>query len=1046
MADAGEDIYKRFFHILPSMLATVGFDGRFVELNKAWQEQLGFASSEMTGVPCADFIHPEDQELAAASFKHIREGEIPAPFEARFKASKGGYRWLHLRLAADAERELLYAAATDITTSKLTEQDLRDNEATLRGLIDKSPLPIGIQSLDGKTEYFNAIYTSTYGYTAQDTPDRASWMAACAPDPQYRAELEARFNQAFAAVKDSGRDYMPGLSFKLTCKNGEVRDVSIIGVVSGGKILAVFEDMTARVRTEQALRESEATLRHIIDKAPMSMAIVAMDGTIEYINHKAEETFGYPHSDIPTMDRWWTLAYPDEAYRKQVIARFMGHVAEAIEKNGEVAGEEYVAACKDGSKKTCFIFGVIAGGKVFVMFDDITRRVAAEKSVRDSERTLRSILDQAPLAIVIQAPDNAFEFINHKFTEYFGYTREDVPTLEHWAKLAYPDEKYRKEMVSWQAPQIERSAKTGREMDEIVVKVNCKGGAKKTIRITGIVISGRKTVSLLEDITARVETERALRESESRYRAMIETTGTGYVIINKEGRVMDANREYVRLTGHKDLKEVLGHTILDWTAPYEKEKNAAAVARCAQQGYINNFEVDYAGPDGTIIPVEINATVTQRDGVPHILTLCRDISERRQNTRLLRESEDKFRTVTEKSIVGVYLIQDDKFVYVNPALAKAFGYTIEEITGKKGPEDLTAPRDWPTVKENLRRRFSRETQSLNYEFKSVRKDGSEIDVEVYGSLTDYAGKPAVIGTLLDVTARRLAQEEIAKLNAGLEQRVGERTAELSAANEDLMQEISQRIQAEKDKDKLREELQQAQKMEAVGRLAGGIAHDFNNILVSISGYAEFMLKSLPAGAQGREDLAEILLETEKGASLTRQLLTFSRKQPVQPKVLDLNAVAVDTQKMLKRLIGANMHLESKLEPGLDRIMADPGQISQVIMNLVLNARDAMPEGGRITLETRNTEIGQEYLKMRLVPKPGRYVLLSVSDTGTGMTPETLQHLFEPFYTTKEPGKGTGLGLPTLYGIVSQAHGGIDVESEPGRGATFRIYFPRTLAA
>ena len=175
-------------------------------------------------------------------------------------------------------------------------------------------------------------------------------------------------------------------------------------------------------------------------------------------------------------------------------------------------------------------------------------------------------------------------------------------------------------------------------------------------------------------------------------------------------------------------------------------------------------------------------------------------------------------------------------------------------------------------------------------------------------------------------------------------------------------------------------------------------------------------------------------------------MTFSRKQPVQAKVMDLNAAAVDTQKMLKRLIGANMHLESRLQPGLDRITADPGQVSQVIMNLVLNARDAMPEGGRITLETRNTEIGQEYLKMRLVPKPGHYVLLSVSDTGTGMTPEIMQHIFEPFYTTKEPGKGTGLGLPTVYGIVSQAHGGIEVESEPGRGTTFRIYFPRTLAA
>lgn len=533
--------------------------------------------------------------------------------------------------------------------------------------------------------------------------------------------------------------------------------------------------------------EGDSTLRKIIDRAPMSMAIVSMDGAIEYINRKAEETFGYPHAEIPNMDRWWVLAYPDEAYRREVIARWMGRVQEAFIKKTEIDGGEYLVTCKDGSKKTCFIFGVIAADKVFVMFDDITRRGIAE---------------------------------------------------------------------------------------------------------------------------------RALRESESLYRALIETTGTGYVVVDGQGKVLDANREYVRLSGHKDLKEIMGRSVLEWTAPHEKEKNAKAVAQCARDGFIWNFEVDYQDKAGKITPIEINATVVTRAGVPQILTLCRDITKRRQNL-----------------------------------------------------------------------------------------------------------------------------EEIRRLNENLEKMVTERTADIITANLELKTEIAQRAEAEKAREELREELLQAQKMEAVGCLAGGIAHDFSNILAAISGYAEFLIKGLPAGAPMRDDLAEILLETERGALLVRQLTAMGRKQPIEMKVLDLNEIAADACKMLTRLIGANMRLETRLSPEICRTKSDPGQVSQVIMNLVVNARDAMPEGGKITLETVNETLGEKQSGMSLPPGPGKYVVLSVADTGCGMAPEIVARIFEPFFTTKEQGKGTGLGLSTVYGIVRQAQGGIAIKTGPGRGTTFKIYFP-----
>jgi PAS domain S-box-containing protein len=241
--------------------------------------------------------------------------------------------------------------------------------------------------------------------------------------------------------------------------------------------------------------------------------------------------------------------------------------------------------------------------------------------------------------------------------------------------------------------------------------------------------------------------------------------------------------------------------------------------------------------------------------------------------------------------------------------------------------------------------------------------------------------------------------------------------------------------------RLGEELRQAQKMEAVGRLAGGIAHDFNNLLTVINGYGELMLSDLRPDHPLRPALEEIHRAGERAAELTRRLLAFSRKQMLQPKVLDLNQVVADTEQMLRRLIGEDIAIEMRLDPEIGRVKVDPGQLSQVIVNLAVNARDAMPEGGRLTLETGNAFLNSAYTRENPGVAPGAYARLTIRDTGTGMGPEVLDHIFEPFFTTKGPGKGTGLGLPMVYGTIKQSGGHIEVETAPGRGTTFHIYLP-----
>jgi len=372
----------------------------------------------------------------------------------------------------------------------------------------------------------------------------------------------------------------------------------------------------------------------------------------------------------------------------------------------------------------------------------------------------------------------------------------------------------------------------------------------------------------------------------------------------------------------------------------------------------------------------------------------------RSAEQALVESEERFRTLASLATEGILIHDRGHILEVNQRFVDLIGRkSPAELIGTDGVEGI----GFTEASKRAVLEAIRTNPAGAYRVDVVRPDGTTLNAETRGAAITYLGRTARIVYMWDV---------------------------------------GDRLRAEAERSRLEEGLRQAQKLESVGRLAGGIAHDFNNLLTVIGGNVALAVVGLPPDDERLELLSEAERAVHSAANLTRQLLTFSRKQVIAPQVVNINAAVGELDKMLRRLIGEDVDLQTTLEPGLGQTLVDVGQLEQILVNLVVNARDAMPDGGKLTVETANVTLDEEYCKTHVDARPGRHVMLAVSDEGTGMTDEVRQHIFEPFFTTKSSGRGTGLGLPMVYGAVRQHGGHLAVYSEPGRGATFKIYLPR----
>jgi PAS domain S-box-containing protein len=491
---------------------------------------------------------------------------------------------------------------------------------------------------------------------------------------------------------------------------------------------------------------------------------------------------------------------------------------------------------------------------------------------------------------------------------------------------------------------------------------------------------------------------RRLLESQQVFRLISENAADMIAVVDVQGRRIYNSQSYERVLGYtpEDLRT---SSSFEQIHPEDRERVRAASLETQRTGIGKTLEYRMRHKNGSWRVLESTASViSSATGVPEKLVIVnRDITDRKKALEALRISEASFRSVVEDAPYGIYQADDEgRFLRVNPALQRMLGYSNadELLSVNLEREIFRRLEDFRTMQETL--------HSLD-EFKDLeidwrQKDGKYITVRCSG--------------------RRVKEEN------------GE-----SGFHEVFAEDVT-------DKRVLERQLRMAGKMEAIGRLSGGIAHDFNNLLGVMIGYSQLLKRKLKTERELSEYAEEIEKAGQRAASLTKQLLAFSRQQILTPTVLDLNVLVADMEKMLPRLIGEDVTVRIALDSGLGTVKADRGQVEQVIMNLAVNARDAMPSGGTLHIQTANSELDELYTREHPGARPGRYVTLAVRDSGIGMDQETITHIFEPFFTTKELGKGTGLGLATVYGIVKQSDGYIAVDSMPGQGACFQIFLPR----
>jgi two-component system, cell cycle sensor histidine kinase and response regulator CckA len=696
---------------------------------------------------------------------------------------------------------------------------------------------------------------------------------------------------------------------------------------------------------------------------------------------------GYQDAELLALPSAFVLVHPEDrqAVSERVERRLAGEEVPSRYRSRMIRRDGVAVPVEVGVRR------VRESSRVVIIFRDISAQVNAEQSLRDTESKFRTVAEMTS-ALIFIVQRSGLRYVNPAAEAITGYTRDELARMDV-REIIHPDS-----LALMRAQRTSPDAVQGRRGELCIVS---KGGERRWLDVAfGVTIFEGEPAAIgtAFDVTERRRAEESLRDSEERYRLLFERNVVGVYRTTMSGAVLECNEAFAHIFGYASREAALRQQAQTFhKSPASRER---FLSRLRASGTLNNYELEGQRPDGSTVWILEHVTLLPGPEGPdqQMLGTVIDITERKRTEEALRASEQRYRELFENANDIIYTHDLlGRFTSLNSAGEQITGYTREEAL-TFNVADLVVPEQLPLVHQMIQDKLERRGVTT-YALDIIAKDGHRVPLEVSSRLIWRDGKAVgVQGIARDLT----------------------------------------------DRNTLEAQLRQSQKMEAIGRLAGGVAHDFNNMLMAIRGYSELIHQDLPPGDPIRVQLQEIISAADRATSLTRQLLAFGRKQVLRFRVIDLNAVLGNIERMLQRIIGEDIELVTRTGATQATINADPGQIEQVIINLAINARDAMPRGGRLLLEGGITDLTASHARSHLGARPGPHVMLTVSDTGTGMNPETLSHLFEPFYTTKEVGKGTGLGLSTVYGIVQQSGGHISVTSSPGVGTTFRLYFPHIV--
>jgi PAS domain S-box-containing protein len=966
-------------------------DFLYLEVNNAFENLTGLKN--VVGRKVSEVIpgiRESDPELFAIYGRVALTGK-PERFETHVAALG-----IWFSISVYSPRKEHFVAVFDVITARKKAEEQMEKLFTA---VEHAPDTVVITDLNGIIEYVNPAFEKLTGYNKAEAVGQTPALLKSGKHP-------AEFYQEMWKSIASGQEFRAEFINKK--KNGEIyhHEATIAPVMdTKGKIthfVATGRDITRRKEIEERLLRFTA----IIEATSDFVAMADPHGRILYINSGGRRMLGLRQDDdlstvsiAATHAKWAANLVFNEAIPTAIRdGSWLGETAFLSRDGREIPTSQLILSHKDAQGHLAFLSTVAR---------DISEFKRMSEGLRASELQYRSLFETASDMIGSMSPDGIFTAINPAFEAILGWAANDW-IGKSFELLIHPNDL---EATRTLVRHVVEDGVPAKALTRVVSRSGALVTLESTVTpqfldrsVTGLLIIARDVTERIRQEEKAQLADEALRESEERYRIVTETVSDAILALDPQSYILFTNPAVKNVFGYEPA-EIIGRQVTDLMPERMRPQHSGGM----KQYLLTNKKripwevVELTGlhKNGREVPIEVSFAESVGKSGRLFIGIVRDISERRKAEETLKHSEEKFRTLFEESRDTIFISSPDGTILdLNPAGVEMFGYSDkQEILSLDIAQSLFVnPEDRKLYRQTL------ESNGFvkNYELLMKRKDGRKIWVlETSSAVRDKDGRIVTYrGTNRDVTHLKLLQEQ----------------------------------------------LLHSQKMETIGRLAGGVAHDFNNILMAVSGYCELLLMKMPQTEPLRSDVQEILKAQRQGASLTRQLLAFSRKQILEPKVFDLNVTVSNLENMLQRLIGEDIELTIVTSRNAAMVEADPGQIEQVIMNLAVNSRDAMPRGGRLTIEVSDAELDEEYVREHMDAKPGPHVTLSVTDTGHGMDHETLSHVFEPFFTTKEKEKGTGLGLATVYGIVTQSHGSITAYSEPGQGTMFRIYLPRVRVA